>query len=105
MTNNLTFTQTVLHNLIGNDSQWFWTMAQALVVFISLWFIGKQIRLQGLNNSLGSLEAFRGEWQSEKNEIFRGKVCEYYLAARKQHYKNYINHGFEENEALSQVAG
>ena len=54
----------ILHNVIGNDSQWFWAMAQFFAVAITLGFIWRQIHLQRMGNTLASLAQFESRWTS-----------------------------------------
>jgi hypothetical protein len=68
----------VLDNTIGQNSSWFWTMAQAFVVAISLIFIYRQIKAQRVGNSLAALKALDDRWRSPE-----------YLAARQSIAKAY----------------
>ena len=76
----MTFTNTVttwlVKNMIGNDSQWFWAMAQVFAVAISLWFIWRQIHFQRMANSLSTLAQFESRWTSQEMSAARKAVCE-----------------------------
>jgi len=50
-------TSAILCKIIGEQSGWFWTMVQAIVVAISLPLIYRQLRAQRLANSLTALKA------------------------------------------------
>lgn len=65
----------ILRNLHGNDSQWFWAMAQFVAVLITLMFICRQIRLQRMGNSLTTLAQFASRWSSQEMLEARTAVC------------------------------
>jgi hypothetical protein len=65
----------ILHNVIGNDSQWFWAMAQFFAVAITLGFIWRQIHLQRMGNTLASLAQFESRWTSPEMFEARKAIC------------------------------
>ena len=75
----MTFTNSIapqiLHNVIGNDSQWFWAMAQFFAVAITLGFIWRQIHLQRMGNTLSSLAQFETRWTSPEMFAARKAIC------------------------------
>lgn len=73
------FWQTVLHNTVGNDSQWFWAMVQAVGVIVTLWFIVRQLKLQRLANVLSSLTALNTRWESKEMVDARKIICKAHL--------------------------
>jgi hypothetical protein len=72
----------------GPDSAWFWTMAQVLVIGFSVWFISKQIRLQGHANMLHALFGLAGKWSSDSMLEARKAVC---LAFREEEPGNSLD--------------
>ena len=68
----------ILKSLIGNDSQWFWTMAQALIVLVSLVAIYQQIKLQTYSNWLQQLTNMRNVWESGRMISARKHTCRLY---------------------------
>ena len=50
---------------IGPGSEWFWAMAQFLVVIVTLLGIYRQLRAQGAANALQQMEALQGQWASD----------------------------------------
>ena len=70
---------TISHNTVGNDSQWFWAMVQAVGVIFTLWFIVRQLKLQRLGNVLTSLTALSTRWESEEMVQARKNVCKAHL--------------------------
>lgn len=65
----------ILRNLIGNDSQWFWAMAQFFAVAITLLSIWRQIHLQRMGNTLASLAQFETRWTSPEMFEARKAIC------------------------------
>ncbi|HEX8131732.1 MAG TPA: hypothetical protein VF527_21735 [Pyrinomonadaceae bacterium] len=64
--------------VIGVGSEWFWSMAQFLAVSLTLFFIYRQIKLQGYGNMLSSLNALQERWRAETLRNARRLVCESY---------------------------
>ncbi|HEY0018202.1 MAG TPA: hypothetical protein VGC13_17945 [Longimicrobium sp.] len=60
---------------IGSQSEWFWAMAQAIIVALSLLFIGQQIRLQSHANVLTALAGIQHQWTSPELVYARGLTC------------------------------
>ena len=54
--------------LIGPGSEWFWAMAQLIVVVVTLGGIYLQLRGQGAANALHRIELLQGQYQSERME-------------------------------------
>jgi hypothetical protein len=65
-----------LQGIFGPGSEWFWAMAQFVVIAVPLFFINSQIKLQRLGNALSSLFALREQWNSEKMGYARKLICE-----------------------------
>jgi hypothetical protein len=61
---------------IGSQSEWFWAMAQALIVAASLFFIAWQVQIQGHSNVLASLAGLNERWTSPEAVWARGTTCE-----------------------------
>jgi hypothetical protein len=70
-----TIWQTIGHNTIGTDSQWFWSFAQFVTVLIGLVFIYHQLKLQRMANSLSSLAEFENSWKSQEMMAARQEIC------------------------------
>jgi hypothetical protein len=66
---------TFLQGIFGPGSEWFWGMAQFLVIAVTLFFINSQIKLQRLANALSSLFALREQWKSDKMRYARKVIC------------------------------
>jgi hypothetical protein len=49
--------------IFGPGSEWFWSMAQFIVVVVTLFAIYRQVRAQASANALGRLEALDRRWQ------------------------------------------
>ena len=54
--------------IFGPGSEWFWSMAQFLVVVVTLVGIYRQLRAQGAANALHRMEALQGLYQSDRME-------------------------------------
>jgi Domain of unknown function (DUF4760) len=65
-----------LQGIFGPGSEWFWAMAQFLVIAVTLFFINSQIKLQRLANALSSLFTLREQWRSDKMRYARKVICE-----------------------------
>lgn len=65
-------------DIVGKDSEWFWTMTQAMIVLVSLVAIYRQIQLQRSSNALQLLVELRQEWYSKKMVRYRKGVCDQY---------------------------
>jgi len=59
----------------GPDSAWFWSMVQVLLIGFSVWFIAKQIRVQGHANMLHALFGLAGKWSGDRMLESRMAVC------------------------------
>jgi Domain of unknown function (DUF4760) len=65
-----------IQGIFGSGSEWFWAMAQFLVIAFTLFFITYQINLQRLSNALSSLHTLREQWNSEMMCNARKGICE-----------------------------
>ena len=54
--------------IFGPGSEWFWSMAQFVVVVVTLVGIYRQLRAQGAANALHRMEALQGLYQSDRME-------------------------------------
>jgi hypothetical protein len=52
--------------LIGPGSEWFWAMAQFVVVVVSLYGIYRQLRSQGAANAVQRIESLEGQYDSPR---------------------------------------
>jgi hypothetical protein len=52
--------------ILGPGSEWFWAMAQFVVVVVSLYGIYRQLRAQGAANALQRIESLQGLYESER---------------------------------------
>lgn len=68
--------ESIAGTLFGSESQWFWTMVQAVVVGITLMLIYGQVRIQRHANALVALQKLDERWGSSKMTTCRRKVCE-----------------------------
>jgi len=53
-------------NIIGPGSEWFWAMAQFVVVVVTLVGLYRQLRQSNAANAVQRMEAFQGEWNSPR---------------------------------------
>ena len=74
------FIQSNKNNIWGQNSEWFWTMVQAIVVGLTLYFIYKQIKIQRASNMLATLNALTVRWESDSMRKARVEVCQQFLA-------------------------
>ncbi len=65
-------------NSWGTESGWFWTMAQTIVIFASLWLILRQLQSQRCANLLIILNDMKSDWNSCKMIAARMEVCRHY---------------------------
>lgn len=84
MENNPTWWQILLKNILGQESSWFWTMVQAIIVGITLLFIYSQVRIQRYTNMLTTLNSLIERWNSEIITKARIITCQQYLANQKK---------------------
>jgi hypothetical protein len=54
--------------IFGLGSEWFWSMAQFVVVVVTLGGIYRQLRAQGAANALHRIESLQGRYTSERME-------------------------------------
>lgn len=57
--------------LIGPGSEWFWSMAQFVVVTATLVAIYRQLKAQGAANALGKLQFFEDRWTTDRMSYAR----------------------------------
>ena len=53
-------------NLFGPGSEWFWSMAQFLLLAATLLGLYRQLRQQNAANALHRIETLQGEWDSPR---------------------------------------
>lgn len=61
--------------IFGPGSEWFWSMAQFVVVVITLGGIYRQLRTQGAANALQRIDFLQGQWSSERLTYSRLALC------------------------------
>ena len=52
-------------SLFGPGSEWFWAMAQFILVVLTLFGIYRQLRAQGAANAVQRMESLQGQWASQ----------------------------------------
>jgi hypothetical protein len=57
--------------LIGPGSEWFWSMAQFVVVTATLVAIYRQLKAQGAANALGKLQFLEDRWNADRMSYAR----------------------------------
>ena len=57
--------------IFGPGSEWFWSMAQFVVVVITLGGIYRQLRAQGSANALHRIESLQGQFASERMDYIK----------------------------------
>lgn len=55
----------IFAQIFGQNSVWFWTMFQAVVVAITLYLIYRQVRIGRYSNMLDTLARLDEKWRSE----------------------------------------
>jgi hypothetical protein len=65
-----------IQGIFGPGSEWFWAMAQFIVIAVTLFFAAYQINLQRLLNTFSSIFALREQWKSEEMCYCRKVICE-----------------------------
>jgi hypothetical protein len=61
--------------LFGPGSEWFWAMAQFLVVVVTLFGIYRQLRAQGATNALARIETLHGRYDSKEMTLAKLQVA------------------------------
>lgn len=61
--------------ILGPGSEWFWAMAQFLLVVVTLVGIYRQLRTQGAANALQRIDSLQGMWTSERLIYSRLALC------------------------------
>ncbi len=69
---------TIVKNVIGPNSSWFWAMATFLVILASLIFICRQVRYQRQANMLSTFACLDARWKANEMLKARRHVCEDY---------------------------
>lgn len=64
-----------LSSITGETSQWFWSMAQTLIILGSLIFIYRQVRVQRFSNMLQTLSSLRENWNNDTIVAARKTTC------------------------------
>ena len=62
------------------QTEWFWSMIQAIVVLVTLVFIYRQVRLQTATHVVQTLGAIHQRWAEDAMLRARHSVCSRYLA-------------------------
>lgn len=57
--------------IFGPGSEWFWSMAQLLVVVITLGGIYRQLRVQGAANAVQRIESLQGHFSNERMDYLK----------------------------------
>jgi hypothetical protein len=61
--------------LIGSGSEWFWSMAQFVVVVITLGGIYRQLRSQGAANAVQRIDSLQGHFSTERMDYLKLAVA------------------------------
>jgi hypothetical protein len=75
--------QWILNNVVGQNSAWFWTMAQGIAVTLTLIFIYRQLVAQRFTNILSSVASLDGRWNSDEMRKARKVLCAKYNSANR----------------------
>ncbi len=67
----------------GNNSLWFWTFMQFVTVTVTLMLIYRQVRVQTASHIVQALTAIYNRWNSEPMLRARQKVCQQWLAQKR----------------------
>jgi hypothetical protein len=70
-----------MNDLVTSD--WFWVMVQAIVVFVTLALIYRQVKLQTATHVVQTLAAMHQRWSEDSMLRARYSVCARYLAGDK----------------------
>jgi len=62
-------------NLVGPDSQWFWSMVEAFILAVTLTLIYRQVAAQRHSNMLQTLRDFEQRWFSPEMVKSRKYIC------------------------------
>ncbi len=73
---SLNLSKIPIQGVFGTGSEWFWAMAQFVVVAVTLFFAAYQINLQRLSNAFSSIFALREQWKSKEMCYCRKVICE-----------------------------
>lgn len=74
----------LLSNITGETSQWFWSMAQTFIILVSLIFIYRQVRVHRFSNMLQTLSSLREHWNSDTMLAARKTTCINYQKGTKK---------------------
>lgn len=66
--------------IVGDHSEWFWAMIQAIILLVSIFYIYGQIELQRSSNTLQLILQLRQEWYTKKMLKYRKGACDEYRA-------------------------
>lgn len=61
--------------IFGPGSEWFWSMAQLVVVVVTLGGIYRQLRIQGATNAVQRIESLQGYFASERMDYLKLAVA------------------------------
>jgi hypothetical protein len=73
---SLSLSKISIQGIFGPGSEWFWAMAQFIVVAVTLLFAAYQLNLQRLSNAFSSIFALREQWKSQEMCYCRKAICE-----------------------------
>lgn len=62
--------------IVGDHSEWFWAMIQAIILLVSIFYIYGQIELQRSSNTLQLILQLRQEWYTKKMLKYRKGTCD-----------------------------
>jgi hypothetical protein len=72
------------HIIFGEHSEWFWLMAQAIIILVSAILIYRQVRVQRYANLLQMLTKMRETWDSPSMLQHRQAACGNYQSGSKK---------------------
>jgi hypothetical protein len=85
----------VISHIFGSGSEWFWTMAQAIIVGITLLFIYFQLKAQHSKNMLDTIAVFDDRWNSKEMRNSRKKLCQKYTQNDFAHFYDLEGHALD----------
>jgi hypothetical protein len=59
---------------------WFWSLISSILLFLSILFIWRQLRIQGYAHNLQSMFALNSRWNSHEMTLARKEVCAHHLS-------------------------
>ena len=70
---------TVLSNIIGKDSGWFWQMGEVAVLTVTLLFIYHEVKMQRYTSMFNTITGMRDTWNGAAMMQFRKDTCRNHL--------------------------